>query len=488
MCAPRRFLEAVVFTKVMSEQAAMVYGGMIRPHVSKLQALARMIDGASLFATLWLVLLLYGVPWTPAYDRMAVTALLAFTFFAEYNEIYYNWRGASMRKDAMRVIVTWFFVLVVLVLVGYFAKISEQYSRRVVGAWVLAAPLVTILLHGFYRSLLGYVRRRGRNSRKVAIVGANRLGRRVAQAIAESPWLGYRVLGVFDESKDNEQEKDDGPTPLRELDTLYQEARSGGIDVVFIALPMREELRIQALLRRLADTTASVYVVPDLFVFDLLHSRWWMVQGLPVVSVYETPFKSAEGLAKRMADIVFSSLVIAVVALPMLIIASVIRCSSPGPVIFKQRRYGVHGEPINVWKFRTMSVCEDGGDVPQARRNDPRITCFGAFLRRTSLDELPQFFNVVQGTMSVVGPRPHAVAHNEYYRGRIQGYMLRHKVKPGITGLAQVRGFRGETDTLDKMEGRIRQDLEYIANWSPLLDIKIVLLTIVKGFVGRRAY
>lgn len=219
----------------------MTHGGMIRPHSSKLQALARMIDGTSLFATLWLLLRFYGLPWTPAYDWMAVIALLSFMFFAEYNEVYYNWRGSSIQNDPIRIIGAWFLVLVVLVLVGYFAKISEQYSRRVVGTWILVAPLTTILLHGFYRSLLGYVRGRGCNSRKVAIVGANRLGRRVARAIAESPWLGYRVGGVFDEKKDNEQENNDASTRRGGLDTLYQEARSGGIDVVFIALPMREE-------------------------------------------------------------------------------------------------------------------------------------------------------------------------------------------------------------------------------------------------------
>jgi len=233
----------------------------------------------------------------------------------------------------------------------------------------------------------------------VAIVGANRLGRRVARAIAESPWLGYRVVGVFDEKKDNEQENNDASIRREGLDTLYEEARSGGIDVVFIALPMREEHRVQALIRQLADTTTSVYLVPDLFVFDLLHSRWRIINGIPAVSIYETPFKSVEAVAKRAADIVFSCLAIAIMALPMVIIAIGIRFSSPGSVIFKQRRYGVHGEQIEVWKFRTMTVCEDGSDVPQAQRNDPRITRLGVFLRRTSLDELPQFFNVLQGTM-----------------------------------------------------------------------------------------
>jgi putative colanic acid biosynthesis UDP-glucose lipid carrier transferase len=212
------------------------------------------------------------------------------------------------------------------------------------------------------------------------------------------------------------------------------------------------------------------------------------VGDIPTVSIHETPFYGVDGWVKRVEDIVLSSVILALIAIPMLIIATGVKFSSPGPVIFRQRRYGLSGQEIEVWKFRSMTVCENGDDVRQATKCDPRITAFGAFLRRTSLDELPQFINVLQGRMSIVGPRPHAIAHNEEYRKLISGYMLRHKVKPGITGWAQINGWRGETESLDKMRNRVEHDLTYIRNWSLWLDIKIILVTALKGFCGKNAY
>jgi putative colanic acid biosynthesis UDP-glucose lipid carrier transferase len=251
---------------------------------------------------------------------------------------------------------------------------------------------------------------------------------------------------------------------------------------------LRAELRIKTIVEQLTDSTVSVLFVPDLFIFDMLSANLSNLKGIPVVSILDTPFYGVDGALKRAFDIVFSTVALTLIAIPLLVIAISIRLTSQGPVLFKQRRYGFRGEEIIVWKFRSMTVCEDSNNVVQARKNDPRVTKLGAFLRRTSLDELPQFFNVLQGKMSVVGPRPHAVAHNEFYRGQVKGYMLRHKVKPGITGLAQVNGYRGETDTIDKMEGRIQYDLNYIRNWSLWLDIKIILLTVFKGFTGAKAY
>ncbi|MCL4151663.1 UNVERIFIED_CONTAM: hypothetical protein GTU68_031720 [Idotea baltica] len=251
---------------------------------------------------------------------------------------------------------------------------------------------------------------------------------------------------------------------------------------------MSAEQRIKQVAEQLADTTASVYIVPDIFTFNLLNSRWVDFQGITAISIYETPFAGLNSIVKRIEDVVLSSIILVLISLPMLLIALGIKLTSKGPVFFKQSRYGVDGEPIKVWKFRSMTVTEDGDKVVQATQGDSRITPFGGFLRRTSLDELPQFFNSLGGSMSIVGPRPHAVAHNEEYRQKIQGYMLRHKVKPGITGLAQINGFRGETDTLDKMEGRVRYDLRYIQTWSLSLDLKIIFLTIFKGFKHDNAY
>jgi putative colanic acid biosynthesis UDP-glucose lipid carrier transferase len=272
------------------------------------------------------------------------------------------------------------------------------------------------------------------------------------------------------------------------IDDLVADARAGFIDRIYITFPMRAEERIRGVLTKLADTTASVYIVPDFFVFQMLHSRWTDIGGLPAVSVFENPLYGVDGLVKRVFDFVVASLLLVLLAVPLLVVALAIKLASRGPVFFRQRRYGLDGQEILVWKFRTMTVCEDGHQVTQARKEDPRVTRIGAVLRRTGIDELPQLFNVVGGSMSLVGPRPHAAAHNEQYRKMIEGYMLRHKVKPGITGLAQVRGWRGETDTLEKMQRRVECDHEYIREWSLWLDIQILFQTPFVVLAKQNAY
>ena len=238
----------------------------------------------------------------------------------------------------------------------------------------------------------------------------------------------------------------------------------------------------------LSDSTASVYIVPQLFLHNACDSGWVTLGNTPMITVNDHPFYGSYWLLKKMEDIILGSIIF-ILSLPVMIcIAIGIKLSSKGPVLFKQRRYGLNGEVIQVLKFRTMRTLDDGAVVVQATKGDPRITKLGHFLRRTSLDELPQFWNVIQGSMSIVGPRPHAVAHNEEYRQLIEGYMLRHKVKPGITGWAQANGLRGETETLDKMKARVDFDLYYINHWSIWLDLKIILMTIMNGFTGKTAY
>lgn len=246
--------------------------------------------------------------------------------------------------------------------------------------------------------------------------------------------------------------------------------------------------QVDNLLKMLSDTTCSTVIVPELFSYDFLYSRVEDINGTPIIPIIDTRIKGINIFLKRVEDICVASTILVLISPLLLCIAIAIKLNSKGPVFFKQIRYGLNGKPILVYKFRSMSVMENGAKVTQAVKNDPRVTKVGAFLRKTSLDELPQFINVVLGNMSVVGPRPHAAAHNEQYRKLITGYMLRHKVKPGITGLAQIRGWRGETDTLDKMEKRVECDLEYIRTWSILLDIKIIFLTIFKGFINKAAY
>ena len=346
----------------------------------------------------------------------------------------------------------------------------------------------------FWRALvqtaLGYMRERGLNTRTVAIVGAEESGAKMARTLLDSPWMGLNLIGFYDDRiPTGSRPLVDKPVDVMgNLDTLVRLAREGKIDTIYITLPMQAEKRIKDLISKLSETTASVYIAPDFFISDLMKSSWANVGDLPTISVFETPFYGVDGLLKRVEDFILGSIIFLIALIPMIIVAIGVKLSSPGPIIFKQHRYGLQGNRIEVWKFRTMSVCENGDEVKQVTENDPRVTKFGRFLRMTSLDELPQFINVIQGRMSIVGPRPHVVVQNEEYRKLISGYMLRHKVKPGITGLAQVSGWRGETDTLEKMQKRLDCDLDYIRKWSIWLDLKIIFKTIFVGFSGKNAY
>lgn len=323
--------------------------------------------------------------------------------------------------------------------------------------------------------------------RRVLIIGAGELGERVAKKINDSSWTGLEISGFVDDSIDIGTSVQ-GAKVVGKIRDINEIANELNIDQVFIALPVQSYKKMIHVINSLDDETLTVRIVPDIYQAITLNAGIEEFEGMPIINLTDTPMYGWSVIVKRTTDIGFSSLALLMLSPLMLTIALVIKLASSGPVIFKQKRYGLDGKEIKIYKFRSMTVCEDGANVPQARRGDARITPFGSFLRRTSLDELPQFINVLQGHMSVVGPRPHAVAHNEEYRKLVKSYMLRHKVKPGITGWAQVNGWRGETDTLEKMEKRVECDLYYIENYSPWLDIKIVFLTIWKGFIHKHAY
>ena len=264
--------------------------------------------------------------------------------------------------------------------------------------------------------------------------------------------------------------------------------RRHNVQAVYIALPLSKQQRIVDLLEGLKDTAASVYFVPDLFAFDLLQPRIVDIGGIPAYSICDTPLQGMCGLHKRAIDVLLALTGLLLLSPLMLMIAMAVRLSSAGPVLFRQRRYGLNGEEFTVYKFRSMTATTAGASLAQVTRQDARVTAVGRFLRRTSLDELPQLLNVLEGSMSIVGPRPHAVAHNELYRRLIGGYMIRHKVRPGITGWAQVNGLRGETETVDKMRRRVEHDIEYLRNWSVWLDVKIILKTLLTVLSDKSAY
>jgi putative colanic acid biosysnthesis UDP-glucose lipid carrier transferase len=404
--------------------------------------------------------------------------------------MYRSWRGVSASREIVGVAASWGCTVFVLLVLGFATKYTAQFSRVSSATWLIATPLLIAFARTATRSLQRLLLRWGYRTKRFAIVGVTELGFQLARNIEESPEMGLKLIGYFDDRPD--PRNPEIPASLGQqvgtLQDLVDQAHRGDVDCIYITFPMRAEERIRGVLEPLSDTRASVYVVPDFFVFQLLHSRWTDILGLPVVSVFEHPFYGIDGVLKRASDLIFGGAFLILTAVPMALIALAIRLTSPGPALFRQRRYGLDGQEIRVWKFRTMRVCEDGAQAVQATENDPRVTLVGRILRRLSLDELPQLFNVIGGSMSLVGPRPHATAHNEEFRTRVAGYMLRHKVKPGITGLAQVNGWRGATDSPVKLQKRTECDLRYIREWSLALDMKILLKTVSAVCSGKNAY
>ena len=422
--------------------------------------------------------------YTPAYAALAVTAvLISRQVFSPLCLLSAN-SARSGKFRLPRLMLEWVAVVALLLFLGFALKLEQQFPRNVMLGW-FALTTITLLV-GDYCSARVFPRS-GSTSKRYIIIGANDVGVELARRISQTAGMGT-FMG-FSDFRSLERL----PTHTRgqfagKCQDVAAFVRRNAVNAIYIALPMSNAPRIEEMLHELRDTTASIYFVPDIFAFDLVQARCVEIHGIPMLAICDTPFHGMNAVKKRAIDIVLSSTALLLTWPLMLAIAIAVKITSSGPVLFKQRRYGLHGEEIRVYKFRTMTVCEDGPVVVQAARQDGRITAVGRFLRRTSLDELPQLFNVLQGRMSFVGPRPHAVAHNEIYRNLISGYMIRHKVRPGMTGWAQVHGLRGETTAVEQMRLRVQYDLDYLRNWSLWLDLKILFKTTLIVFRGGNAY
>ena len=403
-----------------------------------------------------------------------------------HSGIYRSWRFSSLGYEISRILLGCFTVYVTLFFLLYFLNISHWVPRIVFLYWMIAWPLCLSLGRIGIRLILRRLRKKGLNTKKAVIAGINDTGKKLAHLITENLWVGTQFLGFFDDTVIS-----DDPFPvLGSLDQITSFVSEHHVDMVYISFSMNEQSKIHDVLRFLSDSTVSVFLVPDFFFVDVMiggHLTYF--ENLPVIGLQESPVIGIHRFIKRLFDILVSSAALVILTPLFLCIAAAVRMAVRGsPVIFKQWRYGLDGQPIQIYKFCTMMVCEDGYRFQQATPNDRRITPIGAFLRRNSLDELPQLFNVLLGNMSLVGPRPHPVAMNETYRRLLPGYMLRHKVKPGITGLAQLNGFRGETDTMDKIETRLKYDIAYIRDWSLWNDVKILFKTLWNGSWHTNAY
>lgn len=435
-----------------------------------------LLDPFLIWGLLVLLTLLYDETFTGYYLVLMIIAFFISTYVFEETDLYRKWHNGKLLAYVRDTFVGWGVVVGILFFLGYATKLSYRYSDQVVLTWMIVTPFALITSHFVVHKIITDLRKKGM-VRSGVIVGANNVGVKLQERIAEFPYLLIDLRGYFDDRDESRFTGIQLPV-LGAVSEVGNYVRENNIQMIFISLPMATQPRISKLLDDLHDTTASIYFLPDVYIFEMMQARFDSVGGVPVVAICESPLSGLDTVIKNFSDFVLASLILIIISPIMLSIFLAIKLTSPGPAIFRQRRYGLNGESFIVYKFRSMTVCEDGANIVQAQMNDQRTTRIGGFLRRTSLDELPQFINVLQGRMSIVGPRPHAVAHNEMYRKLIKGYMLRHKVKPGITGWAQVNGCRGETQELDKMKARIEFDLDYLQNWSIWLDLWIIIRTV----------
>lgn len=409
---------------------------------------------------------------------LAMALLVLLINFGSSN--YTQWRSTPLRRLLLNLVRSWLLVALTMTAIIYFAKVSVHFSRLWLGlsllfSFFLAAGVRTVL-----SVVISRIRASGRSRRGVFMIGPPETLLGVARRMRRNRGEGYSISGI---------QRIHGDLDDVQLRHFARRVAESGAREVWICMPMQMGSVVKGLMYALRNETAEVRFFPKFSDSLLLNHQVSHVLGMYSIDLSVTPINGPARTLKRLEDLVIGG-AISLMILPVCLgIAVALKLTSPGPVLFKQYRTGINGQRFKVYKFRSMEVHEEGSEqVTQAKKGDSRVTRLGAFLRRTSLDELPQFYNVLQGRMSIVGPRPHALVHNEYYKDLVESYMRRHKVKPGITGWAQVNGLRGETDTLDKMRKRVEFDLWYIDNWSVWLDLRIIFLTIFKGFLNKNAY
>ena len=414
---------------------------------------------------------------------LIINTLLIFTLFPNFG-LYYSWRGKSKWRRNASVGYAWLTVLITLVVLSFATKNSASFSRVWFFTWGFTGYLYLICYRALFDFILNHLRLKGINRKKILVFGAGEVGKHVSQKLLENFEVGFDIAAFVDDNVNLHHTTINNISihPPEKLLELLNDCHE-----LWIALPLRAEKRVLEILHQTRHLTSVIRFIPDIFNFRLLNHSITEIADIPIIEINGMPMSANGRFLKRIEDIILSFIIVTLISPLILVVAILIKLTSKGPILYKQYRHGWNGKQIKIYKFRSMYYSEND-EFKQATRNDSRITPIGLFMRKTSIDEFPQFLNVLQGRMSIVGPRPHPISMNEDYKDKIDNYMQRHKVKPGITGWAQVSGLRGETDTDEKMEKRIEYDLFYIQNWSILFDLKIIFMTIFKGFVGKNAY
>jgi putative colanic acid biosynthesis UDP-glucose lipid carrier transferase len=447
-------------------------------------SLQTLFDGATVLGIAYYLILLRVGAVTAEYTIFVLLLIGAMAVIYDHYGIYRS--NANFTRKAFNLFKAWTLTFAILLVIGFLSKQSVTFSRLLVGELYVAGYLAQLCLHYAMRAVQQRFLRRAQAD-QVVIVGTDRLARYLHQKISQNPWLGQEVVGCVALSSTDTPAEAGAPVlgTLAQLPRLIEQHR---VRTVYFAIPLDASDVLEDLYFNLLDKHVAVHWVPDIFSLRLVNHSVREIAGLPVITLSETPLTGTRLALKSLEDGLLSCIILLLIAPVLLAVALAVKLDSPGPVFFRQPRNGWSGRTFHIWKFRSMYVHPvEQGVVKQAQKNDPRITRVGRFIRRTSLDELPQLFNVLKGEMSLVGPRPHAVQHDAEYSQRISDYFARLNIKPGITGLAQVRGHRGETRDIHEMIQRVESDIEYINNWSLWLDISILFRTI-GAFTGSKAY
>ncbi|VAX24943.1 hypothetical protein MNBD_NITROSPINAE03-1319 [hydrothermal vent metagenome] len=446
-----------------------------------------LIDSIIVCGLLYIMVYAKGMKFDNLHSLLAVTALLL--MWISYNSFGVYRRHTDTLGSFVKLLKAWSVVVLALVFIGFATKTSTVFSRQVIVTWVILSYFAQINAH----IIIQEIRQRlllNQNEEKFGLlIGASDLGKKLAEKINHNPWLPVNIVGVVDDDESALSSwRVKGVQPMGAIEDLNDIIDENNISDVYITLPIKESHKIEGLYLDLINKNIDVQWAPDIFGMMLVNHSMKEIGGIPLLALSEAPIVGAYAFAKSLFDKIMATIALIVLSPVMIATAIAIKATSPGPVMFKQRRNGWGGEVFEVWKFRSMYVQEEEGEAfKQATQNDPRVTAVGRFIRRTSIDELPQLFNVLEGNMSLVGPRPHPVPLDDHFSKKIEAYFARHMIKPGITGLAQVNGFRGETETVEKMQGRFDYDLHYINNWSIILDLRILFKTIFM-FCSSKAY
>jgi len=457
---------------------------ILKQHAFFFELMFKILDVFTVLFSSWLGYVLYGdiLQSYSAYFQGVLIALIVSIIVFQSMGLYRPWRGGFLINEIRVVFLSWSVLFLVLALLTVITKSSEFYSRGWFILWFCSGLTLSIMLRIVLRLGLRHLRKFGFNQRQIVLVGAGDFVNEVVERLQAEKSGGFEIKGVFSDSAIRKNPHIENLGLIKEVGEYVEENR---IDQVWITMPLSDEEKVKQVINILRHTTVDIRYIPDIFGFNLLNHSFSEVVGLPVIDLASSPMYGTSRVLKMLEDKVLSSIILILISPLLLFIAIGVKLSSPGPVFFRQQRIGWNNDLFTMLKFRSMPVDieQDSGPV-WANQGEKRATKFGQFLRRTSLDELPQFINVLKGDMSIVGPRPERPHFVDKFKEEIPGYMKKHMVKAGITGWAQVNGWRGNTD----LKKRIEYDLYYIENWSLWLDFKIIILTLFNGFIHKNAY